>query len=1298
MAFIPLACHSHFSLLWGTASPEALCRRAAESGVRALALTDREGLYGAISFWEAAREHGVRPLLGAQFPPETGRDPTAAGALAWNSAASPNPESAGSQRGAARQRTAPVLVLAAGRRGWRRLSRLLTCHHQAQARSRARRKTSADTHEPGHDQDRASSSPSSLGAPKFSARKGFDGRKAQGPSNAGLPREFVPQPERRDPSQSTLRPWALGHLDRRDLCSPASSACMPWREGQPELAAENPEEARELRAFSLFHALCENRDGLVVLSPDTDFLEALARASGPEDLAVALYPFGPQRERIRFSRRAGIPLVAAAPVYFLEPADHAFHRLLRAVALCTKLDRVPDSQMAPEWAWFQGPERWTERYLHCPEALRGMERVAEKCRMDEPPWGGWVFPCYEGLGEEEAFALLEKKARSGALARYGASGAASMAVEERLRRELGLIRAKGFASYFLVVEDIVKHFPITCGRGSAAASLVSYCLGITHVDPIRHDLFFERFLNEGRTDPPDIDVDFPWDERDAVLSYVLDKYGPEHCAMVANHVGFGLRAAIREAAKVYGVPEEEIQDRLRHLRFFWDPSFERERLERDPALRNRFLEDPWPEILGWAGRLEGMPRHLSVHCGGVVVTPDPLPERVPVERAAKGVPVIQWEKDGAEAAGLVKIDLLGNRSLAVIRDTLERLRARRAEGEEGEGSEAGGCGGAGGAGGGAGETIGTSGTGKTSGAGGEAQGNEDARRGSGSALPLAYDSFDPVDDPATQAMLARGDTVGVFYVESPAMRQLLKKTGRGDFAHLVVLSSIIRPAANEFIREYVRRDRGGAYQPLHPLLETILEETHGILCYQEDVSRVAMALAGFDAVQADELRKILSKKHRHRRLADLKGRFFEGAAARGVPQRVVEEVWRMILSFQGYSFCKPHSASYAMVSFKSCYLKAHHPAEFMAAVLSNQGGYYTTQAYLSEARRMGLRLLAPDVNESEYAYTGAGRAVRVGLMQLKGVRRDCLEALLEERRRRGPFRSLEDLLRRVEIDPSEARILVKAGCLDSVAGGRTRPELVWQVLAWEAARRGKGQRTEVKGERGRTKGQVPPEEGMQPRREAALLEEWAEGAGNSRGGRTSGWGMLDGRDMQQRAGIACVEAGTGRRYAGLSVSAGARTRLRAASPLPAASLFEETFEPPRAAPYDEVTCLRHELQTLGVLVSRHPLELFRPWLERFPLVPAARLADHVGRTVLVAGWFVTAKTVLTRKEEPMEFVSFEDTTALYETTFFPRAFDRFSTLLTPTKPFILRGRVEEDFGAVSLTVEEVLTPQAAWPR
>ena len=506
--------------------------------------------------------------------------------------------------------------------------------------------------------------------------------------------------------------------------------------------------------------------------------------------------------------------------------------------------------------------------------------------------------------------------------------------------------------------------------------------------------------------------------------------------------------------------------------------------------------------------------------------------------------------------------------------------------------------------------------------------------------------MNPLEDAKTQQMLAQGDTVGVFYVESPAMRQLLKKTGQGDFEHLVVQSSIIRPAANEFIREYVRRDRGGTYEPLHPMLAEILEETHGILCYQEDVSRVAMALAGFDAVQADQLRKILSKKHKQARLPDYRDRFFRGALARGVAREVIEEVWRMILSFQGYSFCKPHSASYALVSFKACYLRAHFPAEFMAAVISNQGGYYTTMAYLSEARRMGLTILPPDVNASALPYAGYGSNLRVGLMQLKGVREASLEALLEDRARRGPFGSLEEILGRVDLDPADLRVLIKAGCLDSIARGRSRPELLWELLAWEAREKGSG--TGVRGRRQKGKGAViPAKAGIQGR--GKVLRHSRE-SGNP--GAEQGRRRLTTKRMRPFS-----------------------------SPAPLKS--------PRLCPTAPNSSCGTNWKPSG---SSSPVTLWRstgPGSARARTVPAAQLPEYVGRKVTTVGWFVTGKTVLTRREEPMEFVSFEDTTALYETTFFPRAYERFSRMLGYHRPYLLRGRVEEDFGAVSLTVEEV---------
>ncbi len=454
--------------------------------------------------------------------------------------------------------------------------------------------------------------------------------------------------------------------------------------------------------------------------------------------------------------------------------------------------------------------------------------------------------------------------------------------------------------------------------------------------------------------------------------------------------------------------------------------------------------------------------------------------------------------------------------------------------------------------------------------------------------------------------MRRGDTLGVFYVESPAMRQLQAKCRVGDFEHLVIHSSIIRPAANDYIREYVRRLRGGEWTPLHPLMGELLKETYGIMVYQEDVAKIAIAMAGFDAASADGLRKILSKKNKEERMRDFRERFFRGAAERGTDAETAAKVWDMILSFAGYSFCKPHSASYALVSFKSAWLRTHHPAEFMAAVISNGGGYYSTFAYISECRRMGLRVLLPDVNESRREYTGRPGEVRVGFMQLKGFPEAAVDAILEERERGGRFGSLEEFLARCgdDVGPAAARILVRAGGFDSLLRGGESPahrgDLFWRLAAWE---------------RGRVKGALR----------------------------------------------------------------GERTLLPPPEPGPL----------PLAGPYDEKTALEQEIEALGFLVSRHPLSLFRGLIEKIRPVRGCDLAKHLGRMVRVVGWYVTGKTVQTRKGEPMEFLSFEDTTALYETTFFPRVYARFCHMMTRVRPYVLTGRVEEDFGALSLNVSDV---------
>jgi error-prone DNA polymerase len=890
--------------------------------------------------------------------------------------------------------------------------------------------------------------------------------------------------------------------------------------------------------FCLSKALIEERENLIVLSDQIPLLSAIGRQNGTSDIYVELNDPRAEPALLQFSRAAGFPLVATNDVYFVDPSDFPMHRLLRAIDLNTSLSRIPPGELASEDHWLKPEEVMSRRYPHLAKALENTQRIAEECSA--PEIGKLVFPSFYLPGGADPFEYLKEECYHGAERRYGEL---SDSVRKRLEHELKIIKDKGFATYFLIVRDIVRQSTRTCGRGSAAASLVSYCLGITHVEPITHNLFFERFLNEGRTDPPDIDIDFPWDERDGIFEYVFRKYGTVKAAMISNHVGFRARAAVREVAKVYGLPEQEIKAVTQRMGYYWSARNLEDSIQHHPIYKDMELKDPWPEIVRLAVKLDGYPRHMSVHCGGIVIVPDRIDRYVPVELAPKGVPIIQWEKDQAEDAGLIKIDLLGNRSLAVIRDALAAIK----------------------------ENYGTE---------------------------IDYEQWDPTTDAKTHDFIRRGDTIGVFYVESPSMRQLQQKCQTGDFDHLVIHSSIIRPAANKYIREYVRRLRGGSYQSLHPMLDEVLGEAYGIMVYQEDVSRIAMAMAGFNASDADLLRKILSKKRAGKKLEDYKEMFYAGASARKVPRKVVDEVWEMILSFSGYSFCKPHSASFALVSYKSCYLRAHHPAEFIAAVLTNRGGYYSPLAYVSEARRMGLRVLLPDVNESRKAYWGKDRTIRVGLMQLKGLHEAALEAILAERKKR-PFSSLEDFLCRVEIDPSNAKILVKAGAMDGISGGATRPEMIWKMLAWHEMR------------------------------------------------------------------------------------AARRPVMR--------SLFQDmpAVVPPQVPQYSARTILEHELETLDFLISRHPLSLYSQSLSKLRCVKGADLPKYVGKRVTTVGWWVTGKLIATKDDEPMEFISFEDTSALYETVFFPQAYARFCHMLNRSRPYVLDGIAEEEFGVVTLTVDSV---------
>jgi error-prone DNA polymerase len=713
--------------------------------------------------------------------------------------------------------------------------------------------------------------------------------------------------------------------------------------------------------------LLENgRQGLYILSSRTDVLKTLISA-GKEGVAAALYYGSPFSGLVSEAKALGIPAAAVNDGIYLSPGDRNLYRLLRAIDRNTTVDSLGAEEEIGEEKRIVTADEMVRFFSAVPEALRTTADIAASCDLTGIMREPFVFPRFNGFTEEEAFPRLRRLCYEGVRRRYGEGP--HRRVEERIRYELEIIREKQFSSYFLVVHDIVRRYPRTCGRGSSAASIVSYLLGITHVDPLAYNLFFERFLNRGRKDPPDIDVDFPWDEREKALSYVFDTY-PGRAGMVADHVTFGPRSSFREPAKAMGVEEREIGRIVKMAQ----------------AGEVATIPD---YLLRAAKTVRNIPRHLGTHPGGVVITPGKITDYTHLQISPLGRPVIAWEKDAAEDAGLVKIDLLGNRSLGVLRDTLELVNAEREKG------------------------------------------------------PIEWESFQPLEDKKTRELIERGDTLGVFYVESPATRQLLKKMQRGDYEHLVIASSIIRPAANRYIKEFVRRLKGGGYEPVHPLVEETLKETLGIMVYQEDVARIAIAVAGFSAAEADGLRKVLSKKDRELRLKAYKKRFFAGGRERNVGEKPLRALWDMVLSFDGYSFCKAHSASYALVSYRLAYLKRYYPVQFLVSVINNGGGFYNSQVYLNEVRRRGIVILPPDVNRSAWKHTVEKGCVRLGLFQIREVPEDFIRALLEERSRGGPYRDFIDFVTRLSPSFAVIRMIIRSASVDSIAGGATRAQLFW---------------------------------------------------------------------------------------------------------------------------------------------------------------------------------------------------------------------------------------------------------------
>ena len=689
------------------------------------------------------------------------------------------------------------------------------------------------------------------------------------------------------------------------------------------------------------------------------------------------------------ARQMGLPLVVTQPVYFLVPEQAELQRTLAAIRLNKTLGQVAPGEQAPSGAWFTSTAEMEARFWHFPAALAATVEIAERCRFDMA-LGAAHMPTVPLPPGQSAAAFLRNKAEAGARQLYGSL---TPEIQSRLNHELDVISRMGFEPIFLIVEEILNFarkmdIPFS-SRGSAASSLVAHCLGITSPDPVRLNLYFERFLNPARSTPPDIDTDLCSRRRDSIIQHVFDTYGQERVAMVATINHFRPRSALGDVAKAHGLAPDEVREMAKQLPYgFWARQQEGEEGIAPPSvftgLRQVYTSPRHQKILEQAEALLKLPRHLSVHAGGLIVAPGLVTDLAPVMRSGnKGVTITQLDLESVEALGLVKIDLLGIRGLTVLGDVAAFIH----ESQPGR-----------------------------------------------SVTPLAVLDSVPSEDLETSQRVESGQTIGCFQIESPGMRATLREIRARGEDDIMAALALYRPGPlsgglkDAFVRRFTGQE---AVQHLHPALKPLLDETFGVILYQEQVLRIAHELAGFSLADADLLRRAMSHFDPGKRMQELERKFVGQVQANsGIPVETGERVWEMMAAFAGYGFPKAHAASYARVAWRSAWCKTHFPAEFMAAVLANWGGYYSQRVYLGEARRLGLVVHPPHINHSgrNFSVALSPNALFMGLDQVKDLTRRTIERIIHNR----PFHSLEDFLARANPRPQEAESLARVGALDGL--------------------------------------------------------------------------------------------------------------------------------------------------------------------------------------------------------------------------------------------------------------------------
>ncbi len=716
------------------------------------------------------------------------------------------------------------------------------------------------------------------------------------------------------------------------------------------------------------------------------------------------------RALIALSKSSGIPVVATNDCHYLRREDAPVHEVLLCIQTRKTLQESDRMRLSTDQFYFRSPEEMAQLFADIPEALRATVEIAERCNV-ELKLGEFRFPKVEVPDGATPASQLRRLAGEGLAVRLGPAVEPGRrgAYEKRLDYELGVIEHMDFPSYFLAVWDFV-HFaktsgiPVGPGRGSAAGSLAAWALGITDLDPLVYGLLFERFLNPGRKSMPDIDIDFEQGRRDEVIAYVRQKYGEDRVAQIITFGTLQAKGVIRDVGRVLGMPLAEVDKIAKLVPAELKITIE-EALEKEPRLAELAKNDlQVARLLETAQSLEGLNRHASTHASGLLISPEPLSNLVPLCKGSNGETLTQFDMESVQKIGLVKFDFLGLITLTVIQDAERFIRSRQSPGEP----------------------------------------------------PFSVQDV-PLDDPATFKLLASGRTSGIFQFESSGMRDTVVKMRPDKLDDLIALNALYRPGALKAggVDLYLDRRHGKqAVQYRHPVLKETLEATYGVPVYQEQVMQIAAALSGFTPSETDDLRKAMGKKNKEV-MALQREKFVAGAAAKHqVPAALAEEIFTEIEHFAEYGFNKSHSAAYALIAYHTAWLKTHYPVEYMAALLTSVAAD-TDQIvkYIAECREMGLKVLPPDVNASGSSFTVVEDSIRFGLAAVKNVGEGAIESIVAARTAHGRFTSLFDFCSHIDLRRVNKRVLeglVKCGALDSVGARRSQMTEALD-LAMEAA-------------------------------------------------------------------------------------------------------------------------------------------------------------------------------------------------------------------------------------------------------